>query len=225
MWACLQNKGRTEQSQRRASRLSGRPIPCQRQEAGGGERGKLGPGDGTPYQTTNRLPVSNQRLPEILDGWHLLGGSRLEASSWEQAQGAGTRLARGGNWGWDRGGEKVHRTREECACQAPGCLSCLGGEGTKRRPNRVHAFVEYPKTGTASNAGPAPYRAAGSLSSVDGESTHPWAGTNPVWPEHCECSPHRPATFVCSAPPSLQHEWTSEPKKETTSARLCQGRN
>ena len=55
------------------------------------------------------------------------------------------------------------------AHQAPGCLSCWGGEGTKRRRNRVPAFVEDPKTGTARNAGPAPYRAAGSLSSVDGE--------------------------------------------------------
>ena len=31
--------------------------------------------------------------------------------------------------------------------------------------------MEDPKTGTALNAGPAPYRAAGNLSSVDGEST------------------------------------------------------
>ena len=36
--------------------------------------------------------------------------------------------------------------------------------------------MEYPKTETALNAGPAPYRAAGSLSSVDGESTD-----TPVW--------------------------------------------
>ena len=60
-----QNKG-TEQSQRRASRLQTIPSP-----AGGSwgrERGKLGPRDGIPYQTANSLPVSNQRLPEILDG-------------------------------------------------------------------------------------------------------------------------------------------------------------
>ena len=44
------------------------------------------------------------------------------------------------------------------------------------------ACVEDPKTGTAGNTGPAPYRAARSLSSVDGESAHPWAGANPVWP-------------------------------------------
>ena len=50
------------------------------------------------------------------------------------------------------------------------------GEGTKRRCNRIRTFVEYPKTGTALNAGPTPYRAAGSLSSVDAESTD-----TPVW--------------------------------------------
>ena len=44
-------------------------------------------------------------------------------------------------------------------------------EGTKRRPNQVCTFVEYPKTGTARSSEPAPYRAAWSLSSVDGEST------------------------------------------------------
>ena len=47
------------------------------------------------------------------------------------------------------------------------------GEGTKRRRNRVCAFVEYPKTGTARSAEHAPYRAAGSLSSVDRESNAP----------------------------------------------------
>ena len=42
-----------------------RPIPHCKQEA---ERGKLLPRDSITYQTANRLPVSNQRLPEILDG-------------------------------------------------------------------------------------------------------------------------------------------------------------
>ena len=42
--------------------------PRRRQEAGEGERGRLGPRDGSPYHTANRPPVSNQRPPEILDG-------------------------------------------------------------------------------------------------------------------------------------------------------------
>ena len=45
------------------------------------------------------------------------------------------------------------------------------GEDTTRRLNQIRVFVEDPKTGAALIAGPTPYRAAGSLSSVDGEST------------------------------------------------------
>ena len=41
------------------------------------------------------------------------------------------------------GREKARCTWGECAPQAPGCLSCSGREGTKRRPNRVCVFVEY----------------------------------------------------------------------------------
>ena len=108
--------GRTKGlSHSREELAGGRPAQPWRQEAGGGERGKLGPREGTPYQTANRLPVSNQRLPEILDGRHPLGGSRLEASSQEQTQGACTPLARGQTQG--------SCTRGECARQAPGCLS------------------------------------------------------------------------------------------------------
>ena len=60
--------------------------------------------------------------------------------------------------------------------------------------------------GSACNSGPAPCRATWSLSSVDGESTHARSGANPVWPRHCERSPHSPVRFVCSVPPSPQHK-------------------
>ena len=59
-----QNKG-TEQVQRRARRLRTGPAPL---EAAGRERGSLGPKDRIPYRTADRPAVSNQRLPEILDG-------------------------------------------------------------------------------------------------------------------------------------------------------------
>ena len=52
--------------------------------------------------------------------------------------------------------------------QAFGCLNCWGGEDATRKCNRIRAVVEDPKTGTALSAGPAPYRTAGSLSSVEG---------------------------------------------------------
>ena len=64
-----------------------------------------------PYQTANRPPVSNQRLPEILDGRHPPGGSRLEASSWEQTQATRTGLAHG---------ETEAGTAEGIRCTAPG---------------------------------------------------------------------------------------------------------
>ena len=67
--------------------------------------------------------------------------------------------------------------------------------------------MEDPKTGTTLNAGPAPYRAAGSLSSVDGESTDTpvrgkpsVAGTRGVLPTH--------TISVCSAPPSPPQDLT-----------------
>ena len=51
--------------------------PCQ-QEAGGRGKGQTPPqGPHPPYHTANRPPVSNQRLPEILDDRRSLGGSRL----------------------------------------------------------------------------------------------------------------------------------------------------
>ena len=59
--------------------------------------------------------------------------------------------------------ERAHKPLAAWAAQV--------GEDTKHRRNPIGAAVEDPKTGTARNAGSAPYRAARSLISVDGEST------------------------------------------------------
>ena len=156
--SCSQNKG-SEQFQRRASWL--RPAhPRWRQEAG--ERGKLGPTDGIPYHIANRPPVSNQRLREILDGRHPTSAGRAAAKHKVHAPDR-----------WGRGGEKARRTRGECACQAPGRLSCSGWGRHKTQAQPSLRFCGHPKTGPARHAGPAPYRAAGSLSSVDGEGSAP----------------------------------------------------
>ena len=96
----------------------------------GGERGRLGPKDRIPYHTANRPPDLIQRLPEILDGRHPLGGSWLNTGCMHPT---GT----GWDWGWGCGGEKACRTWGECARQAPGCLSRLDGEGTKSK----HSFL------------------------------------------------------------------------------------
>ena len=87
------------------------------------------------------------------------------------------------------------------------------GEDSTRRRNRIRAFVEDPKTGTKLSAGPAPYRAAKSLSSVDGESTDTpvrgkpsVAGTWQVLPTH---------SYICLQHPALPAaglNWASKPK-------------
>ena len=49
----------------------------------------------------------------------------------------------------------------------------------------------------------------------EGRAHELWAGAVPVWLRHCE---HTPVLFVCSVPPSPQCDWTSEPKKVSTTA-------
>ena len=73
-------------------------------------------------------------------------------------------------------------TAEGRRCAAPGESALIkhlaegaaqAGEGIKRRPNRICAFVEDLKTGTSRNTRRAPYRVARSLSHLDGESSAP----------------------------------------------------
>ena len=70
----LTEQRKDEQFKRRASWQRTSPTAAGGRRQGGGERGELGPRDGVPYQTANRLPASNQRPPEILDGGHLPEG-------------------------------------------------------------------------------------------------------------------------------------------------------
>ena len=94
----------------------------------------------------------------------------------------------------------------ESAPKSLAARAAQAGEDTKRRCNRIRTFVEYLKTGTALNAGPAPCRAAGSLSSVAGESTDTpvrgkpsVAGTRGVLPTRskvCDICLQRPALPV-----------------------------
>ena len=133
----------TEQFQRRASKQWTSPLPTWGRRQGGGEREKLGPRDGIPYHKANMLPVSNQRLPEILDGWHLVGRSQLDTSSPEQAQGAPNRRAwklRLGPW---RGEGAPHLGR--VACQAPGGLSCSGWGRHKTQAQSSPRFCGVPE--------------------------------------------------------------------------------
>ena len=125
--------------------------------------------------------------------------------------------------GW--GGDTLHcPTWGECSRQPPGHLSCSDlrraqnagptesvplwstrepewlrpGKGTQPRTH----FREFP------------CRATWSLSSVDRESTHGEQGQTQCGWDYwvCKHSPHMPVIFACSVPPSLQHDWTNEPK-------------
>ena len=74
-------------------------------EAGGRGKGQTLPQRQDPYHTANRPAVSNQRLPEILDGRHLPGGSWLDTGCTHP-----TGMDR--DWGWGCGGEKAHAPGE-----------------------------------------------------------------------------------------------------------------
>ena len=169
-----------------------RPSPAGGRRQEGGERGKLGPKDGLPYHTANRPPVSNQRLPEILDG-HPPGVLRLNTGRMHLHR---RRL----RLGTRRGEGALHQGRVR---PSSSWLPELLRPGKAQNAGATKSafcglFVEYRKTGTTRNAGHVPYRAAGSLSRVDRES---------------------------SASPSPLRNGTSEPEQETTSARLYQGGN
>ena len=127
-------------------------------------RGKLGPRDGIPYQTASRLPVANQ---DFLGFWTLdirwEGCSQRSACQRRQMAHLRRRscYAPRKPSGWDRRGDKMHRpTRGECACQAPGHLSCSD-------------------MGRAQNAGPAESVPLWSTSEPEPEQLRPGKCTKP----------------------------------------------
>ena len=148
----------------KSSQATDQPSPAGDWRHGGGERGRLGPKDHSPYPLQTGL---QSLFKDLLRFWMV--DIRREGRG--ETQGAGRHPAGAGeDWGWGRGGQKARRTRGECACQAPGCLSPSDGEGTKSRGSFLfRAFVEHRRAGTARSAGQAPYRTAGSLSSVEGK--------------------------------------------------------
>ena len=135
-----------------------------------------------------RRAALGERPPEPLADWAARRGGKRRAAPGERAhKPLAARATRHGGKRRAAPGERAPKPLAAWAAQA--------GEGTKRRHNRIHAFVEDPKTRTALNAGPAPYRAAGSLSSVDGESTdtpvrgkQSVARTRGVLPTHSDMS-------------------------------------
>ena len=145
------------------------------------------------------------------------GGSQPEISSPGETQGAPDLR---GSWGW-RGGKKSRCPWRECAGQGPAAWAARTGKAQNAGPTESAPWwgtrepePERLRPGRCTQRRARSCGAAWSLSSVDGKAHTPKR-------RQAQC----PVTSVCSAPPSPQHAWTSEPEQETTSAPLCQGGN
>ena len=156
------------------------PIPRQRQEAGGRGKGQTRPQGRHPYQMANRHPASNQRLPETLDGRHPPGGSQPEISFTEQTQGTSKQCAQKLRLGPQRGEGAPHPGRVRPSSSwlpellRPGKAQNTGPtESAPLWSTREPELLSGVGLGSACNAGPAPWRAAWSLSRVDGEAHAP----------------------------------------------------
>ena len=98
------------------------PSPTRGRKQEGGERGKLGPRDGIPYQTANSfqsLTKDFQRFWIVDICWE---GRSQKSAPQKRHKAHLTSVPK--KWGWDRRGNKACFTRVECARQAHGCLSC-----------------------------------------------------------------------------------------------------
>ena len=114
------------------------------------ERGKIGPRDSIPYQTANKLPVSNQ---DFLGFWTVdirqegcsqrLAPQKRHTAHQRWALPLPPRKPRAGTR------EVIRLIHHLVRVHSPSTWSLelfRPGKGTKRRPNPVCAFVEYPRT-------------------------------------------------------------------------------
>ena len=131
------------------------PPPAGGREAGGRQqsqkvRGNISPRDSILHKTVSRLPVPNE---VFLGSWavHICQESHSQRSAPQRRHTAYLRRCSGGTprkpRGWDWGGDKTHhppgRVRSP-STWSPELLRPMNG--TKHRPNRVCAFVEYLRT-------------------------------------------------------------------------------
>ena len=160
----MQNKG-SEQVQRRARRLRTSPAPP---EAGGRGEGKgAGPAQGLHPLLHCKQAFSFQPKTSRDSGWSTSTG---RATARQRAQAPD--VVRGLELGTRRAEGALHLGRVRLSSSwLPELLSWEGKKS--RRSFLFHAFVEHLRAGTACSAGHAPYRAAGSLSSVEGKAARP----------------------------------------------------
>ena len=148
-----QNKGLSKY-QRRESLLQTSPFPTRDRKAGGGqpelERGNLGPREAS----STKLQAGSQLLTKTYWDSGLLTYARRVAAR-DQLLRRDTRHTCDGHARCHPGnqaagtGEVIKRTPHLGRLCSPSTWSpeLLGlGKGTKRRPNQVCAFVEYPRT-------------------------------------------------------------------------------
>ena len=112
------------------------PIPRRRQA--GDSQSRKATRDGIPYRTASRPPVANQVF---------LGSRTADIRQEVRRQSAPQRTLKAKQSGWT--GETVRRTAHLRRRRSPSTWSSemfRPGKGTKCGPNRVCAFVEYPRT-------------------------------------------------------------------------------
>ena len=146
-----QNKGLSKY-QRRASWLQTIPSLLETGWQAGAARAKQGQywaQVGILYQTASRHPVANQYFL----GFWMVGICReghSQRSAPKKRCMAHLRqacpLPPRKPSGWDRGGDKIHSPSGETTTSTWSPELLGPGKGTKHRPNRVHAFVEYLRT-------------------------------------------------------------------------------
>ena len=135
-----------------ASSRPAHPLPEAGSQAGNSQswQGAIGFRDSIIYQTASRLPVANQ---VFLGSWmvdtHQEGRSQTSAPQrrhmvhLKRCSGCTPRKPSG----WDWGGNKTYCLSGRLCSPSIWSPEVLRpGKGTKREPNQVCAFEEYPKT-------------------------------------------------------------------------------
>ena len=127
------------------------------------------------------------RLPGVLDSHHLPDKERQRYTQKSEQQGKAI-------------------SRSDRARQTPELLG--PGKGTKRRPNRICASEDYPRAEPEQLRPGRCVQPTAGLRRFPAEQQEPercvlCAGTCPAWLRHCE---HTPVLFICSIPPSPQHD-------------------
>ena len=111
-------------------------------------RGNLGFRDGILHQTMSRLPVTNQVFlgfwtVDIHQESQRSASQRRHMPHLRQCSHCKPRNLSG----WDQGGDNMYHPAGRVCSPSPWSPELLRpGKGTKRRPNQVCAFVEYPRT-------------------------------------------------------------------------------